>query len=58
MKFAYTHTNPLLVGNAPNLIKQASIAVTRKNQFATSYVDELSAFELCWNCQNEIAESK
>ena len=45
MKLVYTHANPLLVGNAQNLIEQAGIAVTLKNQFASSGVGELSAFD-------------
>jgi hypothetical protein len=45
MKLVYTHENPLLVGNVQNLIEQAGIALSLKNQFASSAVGELSAFD-------------
>ena len=45
MKLIYTHENITLVGTAQNLLTQANIISTIKNQYSSGGVGELGAFQ-------------
>ena len=42
MKFIYTHENRLLVNNIQNILENANIAVTLKNEYAAGASGDLS----------------
>jgi len=45
MKMVYTNENRFLVANAKNILESQGVAVTLKNEFASSVVGEVSAFD-------------
>ena len=45
MKLVYTNENRLIVSNARNIVAEAGIEVTLKNEFAAGGLGELSAFD-------------
>jgi hypothetical protein len=45
MKMVYTHENRFLVSNAKNILELQGIDVTLKNEFASSVIGEVSAFD-------------
>lgn len=47
MKLIYTNENRFLVSNMKNIVENAGIEVTLKNEFAFGGVGDLSPFE-CW----------
>jgi hypothetical protein len=45
MKMVYTNENRFLVSNAKNILELQGIDVTLKNEFASSVIGEVSAFD-------------
>lgn len=45
MKMVYTNENRFIVANAKNILEQQGIDVMLKNEFASSAVGEVSAFD-------------
>ncbi|MGK0499231.1 MAG: hypothetical protein ACJAYG_000865 [Oceanicoccus sp.] len=45
MKMIYTNENRLIVGNAKNILESYDIDVILKNEFASSAIGEVSAFD-------------
>jgi hypothetical protein len=45
MKMIYTNENPFIVSNAKNILESHGIDVILKNEFSSSAVGEISAFD-------------
>ncbi len=45
MKKVFTHQNPLIVGNARNLLEERGIAAELRNEFASSAMGETAPLE-------------
>lgn len=45
MKLLYTHENPVLVGNARNIVENSGIEVFMKNEFVSGGIGELSPLD-------------
>ncbi len=45
MKMVYTNENRFLVSNAKNILELQGVDVTLKNEFASSVIGEVSAFD-------------
>jgi hypothetical protein len=45
MKMIYTNENPFIVSNAKNILESQGIEVILKNEFSSSVIGEISAFD-------------